>query len=204
MGRWGGGECKFTSAAAAALPLASAAPSPDCCCCCPRGGAEEPPSARGGPPILGLAALGTDAVPAGGGGAEPTGRPAPAKLSSDSALLQRQPMLLLPLERVFRLAGWGWGREQLVSGARAGREGRWNTGWWWMIWMGAVGVGADNGVGRGGGVGGRLEVGGGRWERCHRCGTTLLWTLKLGDAYSYSIIIGYFIFLGDVIHYLYI
>ena len=78
-----GGRRKRTSAAAAALLRASPAADPPCSCDGP------PPSVRGGPPTL--TDLGTEAVPA-GAGAEPTGRPWPAKLS-DEALLQRLPML---------------------------------------------------------------------------------------------------------------
>lgn len=78
-----GTEGSRTSAAAAALLRASAGVSPEG----PLG--EPPPKVRGGPPTL--TDLGTEAVPA-GAGADPTGRPWPAKLS-DEALLQRLPML---------------------------------------------------------------------------------------------------------------
>lgn len=86
-----GNKGRHTSAAAAALLRASPA-APPACPACP---ADAPPSVRGGPPTFGAPAFtvfGTDAVPA-GAGAEPTGRPWPAKLS-DEALLQRLPIAL--------------------------------------------------------------------------------------------------------------
>lgn len=84
-----------TSAAAAAFLRASSGASP----ACPLG--DPPPRVRGGPPTLTV--LGADAVLA-GAGAEPTGRPWPAKLS-DEALLQRLPMLCTQINP---LGCFGW------------------------------------------------------------------------------------------------